>query len=138
MDTKALSIFETFSAIAPAGVKEEKVIKVETLAPSEKVVYEKDVNGYFERRWPIMTWLVFSFVLFGMSYIAIWDWWHNLGVIMPIVGIFNILTYMYMAGQELYAVLRLTKWVNITTALVLPALISISTVALAYKAVLIG
>tara|TARA_Y100001960_G_scaffold176595_1_gene185224 strand:- start:948 stop:1364 length:417 start_codon:yes stop_codon:yes gene_type:complete len=138
MDTKALSIFETFSAIAPTGVKEEKVVKVETVAPSEKIVYEQDVNGYFERRWPIMTWLVFSLVLFGMSYIAIWDWWHNLGVIMPIVGIFNILTYMYMAGQELYAVLRLTKWVNITTALVLPALISISTVALAYKAVLIG
>ena len=73
MDTKALSIFETFSAIAPTGVKEEKVVKVETVAPSEKIVYEQDVNGYFERRWPIMTWLVFSLVLFGMSYIAIWD-----------------------------------------------------------------
>lgn len=138
MDTKALSIFETFSAIAPTGVKEEKVVKVETVSPSEKVVYEQDVNGYFERRWPIMTWFLSSFFLFAISYVCIWDWWYNWGVIMPVVGVLTIVSYMYLAGQELYAVLRLTKWVNITTALVLPALISASTVALAYKAVLIG
>jgi hypothetical protein len=138
MDTKALSVFETFSAIAPTGVKEEKVVKVETVSPSEKIVYEKDVNGYFERRWPLMMWFFSSLFLFAISYVCIWDWWYNWGVVMPIVGVLTIMFYMFLAGQELYAVLRLTKWVNITTALVLPALISISTVALAYKAVLIG
>lgn len=100
--------------------------------------YEQDLFGYYNAKYALHVGILFSVLLFGISYIIMWEITHLMDYIVITEGMFGVFVIAFFAIRELYIFFKLSAWASAKTCLVAPIVITLLNLFVVYRLVVLG